>query len=700
MNVLKKSGQYEPLDISKITKQTEPACEGLGLSYEELEIDANISFVDGMKTEDIQAITINTAKLKVDVDAPNWTFAAARLSLYDLYHKIRRLYGSESTKTIYQDVTLQDYIAMNRDVLDFDNFDGYDFDLIESSIVQERDYLFNSQGIETLLSRYVIKNKDGEITELPQHLFMCLAMWLAKEEEDKNRWTLEFYNIFSKLEFLPGTPTLSNGRIKNRSCFSCFVGSAPDDLTGIFKGYGEQAEISKLGGGIGWDFSRIRAQGAPIQNVKNAAGGVVPWLKIENDIGVAVDQLGTRAGAINCTLECWHKDFPSFLDMKKTTGDERLRTEDLFITGSLPDLFMERIEEKGTWTLFDPYDVPELPNTFGSEFEEHYLNAEARFRKDPDSFANIPVQMKAKDLMKKFIIYFFERGVPFTTFKDTVNRGHKRPELGIIRSGNLCQEFFNPTNEHEISVCNLGSINLSKVYSYHDLQRVLPVANRLLDNVIDISHYPVQKAKDTQLKRRSIGLGVCGEGELMANNQIYYGTTKHFEYIEKLYEDFRVILLESSRKLAIERGPYAPGKLERNAYLSCIAPTSSIAILMGTTNSHEPAYGKKWFEENIDGNIPFVAPGINASNYQYYQSAYEVDQFKLIEATGIRQSKFDMGISHNVYLRPENVTVGIIYKIIKHAWKHGLKSLYYLRSASQKEVEIKEDKIACFGCEG
>ncbi|MCD6435604.1 MAG: hypothetical protein J7L15_04385, partial [Clostridiales bacterium] len=467
----------------------------------------------------------------------------------------------------------------------------------------------------------------------------------------------------------------------------------------------EQAEISKLGGGIGWDWTRARALGAPVQNVPNASGGIVPWLKIENDIAIAVDQLGTRAGAINCSVEIWHKDFPDFLDMKKTSGEERRRAEDLFLTASIPDLFMQRCELDANWTLFDSYDTKSLPkplyDIWGKEFEDAYVSLEIALEEDPEYFKNKPIVIKARDLMKKLITYYFERGMPFITFKDTVNRGHNNPELGIIRSGNLCQEFFNPVDEHEIAVCNLASINLSKVNTKEDMQRVIPTIVRMLDNVIDLSSYPVQKAKDTQLRRRSIGLGVCGEAELIANKQIHYGESEHLEFIDELYLNMKEITDTASYTLGQERGGWKTKKYgDRNAYKMCIAPTSSIAIIMGTTSSCEPVFAKKWFEENMDGNIPFTAPGISPDNYEYYTPAYDVDQIKMTKATGIRQKHFDMGISHNIFLRPENISIGKVYKIIHSAWKEGMKSLYYLRSESAKVEEIKDNNVSCFGCSG
>ncbi|MCD6435723.1 MAG: hypothetical protein J7L15_04985, partial [Clostridiales bacterium] len=280
MNIKKRNGELKSLDISKIVKQTTPACEGLNLSHEELEIEANISFTDGMASEDIQQILINTAKGKVDIDAPNWTFTAARLTLYDLYHRTRNLYNSDSTKKIYEDISLIDYLNHNLSILDFDKLGMFELNELNKAIFPARDYLFNSPGIETLISRYLIKDSNSKVTELPQHMFMCIAMWLAQNEDNPTKKAIEFYDVMSKLEAEPGTPTLANARLKNRSCFSCFVGSSPDTLKGIFTAYGEQAEISKLGGGIGWDWTRARALGAPVQNVPNASGGIVPWLKI------------------------------------------------------------------------------------------------------------------------------------------------------------------------------------------------------------------------------------------------------------------------------------------------------------------------------------------------------------------------------------------------------------------------------------
>lgn len=699
MLVKKRDNTLEPLDITNIRKQTMPAVDGLrNISFEEIELTASISFVDGILSSDIQEALINATKSMIDVDRPDATFAAARLRLYSLYHTTKRAYGKEKQRgQVYDAVTLSDYLDLNKEVLSYDA-SIFDVERLNAHINPEHDKLLTSISIETLMSRYLIQ-KAGTIVELPQHMFMSLAMFLAQKEKDPNGWAIRFYDVFADLLALPGTPTLSNGRIKGRSCFSCFVGSTADDIESIFDTYKEQGLISKGGGGIGWDWTRIRAKGGVIQDIFNAAGGVVPWMKIENDIAIAVDQLGTRKGAINVYIETWHKDILDFLDLKKSSGEERRRAEDLFISVSESDLFMQRVENNEMFTLFDPYDVPQLAETFDGDFIDLYVKYEQEFLNGTRTFTNEPVQINAKDLMKKIISYYWERGQPFHYFKDTVNRDHRHPEEGIIRSSNLCTEILQPTDEFRTIVCNLASINLSKVNTKEKFAEVVPVVIRALDNVIDISSYPTEKSRQTHAHTRSIGLGIMGEAQLIAENHIMYGSEEHKKYIDELYYNLEQAALQASQDLAVEKGPWKVGKDKRNAYIMAIAPTSSIALIAGTTATHEPVFNRKWEEESMLGVSTVTAPNISPDTYEYYISAYDVDPKDMIDLTAIRQKYVDQAISHNMYFRPEQTTGAMVYEAIMYAWKKGLKTLYYLRSKSIKKVIKQSDLVACSGCE-
>lgn len=703
MKIRKRSGKMANLDIGNIRKQTIPATYGLkNVSYEELELAANISFQDGMESRDIQTILIDTAKLLVDVDKADYTYVAGRLICYDLYHDIRRRYGlGKQRGQVYDAITLAKYLEHSEDKLSY-SIKGLDIEALEAAIVPERDELLTSLAMESLMHRYMLKIND-EIVELPQHMFMSLAIFHATAEhpKDRTKWALRFYEVMSKLEYLPATPTLSNGRTLKGNCMSCAVGSTPDNLTGIFDAYSEQAEGSKAGTGFGWDWSRVRALGGIIGDTRGASGGLVPWLKIENDIAVAVDQLGVRKGAFAVYLETWHKDIHDFLDMKRNSGEDKRLAKELFLGVSCSDLFMKRVENEEDFTLFDPYDVRILTETFGYEFEKHYEKFEKQFQKDPDSFTNPPVVVNAKSLYKKIQKYYWETGMPFWFFKDTANIYHENQELGLIRSTNLCTEIFQAANEYKTILCNLGSINLSIVNTKEDMERVIPIAMRMLDNIVDLNYYAIPKSEENQKHTRAVGLGIAGEAEMIANMHIMYGSDEHLEFIKEFYRDFSEISDNASVDLGKERGTWCEDSEYRNGYRRAIAPTSSIGIIMGTSPCHEAVYNKVWIEDNKMGNFKITAPHINPSNYQYYINAYEVDQERAVRATAIRQKEFDQGISQNLFFRP-GTSGKKVYDTIMLAWKLKLKSLYYLRSESAQldEVANKTTKIACFGCEG
>ncbi|PAF41217.1 ribonucleoside-diphosphate reductase subunit alpha [Helicobacter sp. 11S03491-1] len=787
ITVIKRSGRVEVLDISKIQKYTSNAVMDLdGVSQSELEVDAKIHFKDKITTEEIQQTLIKTAVDKIDVDTPNWTFVAARLFLYDLYHKVSGFTGYNS---------LQEYFdrGENEGKIIKGLKDKYDLDFLNSQIDQKRDLQFNYLGIKTLYDRYLIKDKQNKPIELPQHMFMAIAMFLAQNEANPNEWAVKFYNIISKFEVIAATPTLANARTTRHQLSSCYIGSTPDNIEGIFDAYKEMALLSKYGGGIGWDFSRVRGLGSFIDGHKNAAGGVVPFLKIANDVAIAVDQLGTRKGAIATYLEIWHTDINDFIDLRKNSGEERRRTHDLFPAVWICDLFMKRVEENALWTLFDPYQCSELTELYGEEFEKKYLE----YEKNPDV---IKEHISAKDLWKKILTNYFESGLPFLCFKDNANRANPNAHAGIIRSSNLCTEIFQNTNpSHYVieveyvdgskenfeefkevqtdagikkkankltsidalngkqifittrtqtggstAVCNLASINLSKIHTKEDIQRVLPIAIRMLDNVIDLNFYPNRKVKVTNFLNRAIGLGIMGEAQMLASSKIHWGSKEHFEKIDEVMELVSYHAILSSSNLAKEKGKYPQyegshwsrgifpidcankealklvdrGGLfgsscdweslrkivqtqgMRNGYLMAIAPTSSISILVGTTQTIEPVYKKKWYEENLSGLIPVVVPNLNLDTWNYYTSAYDIDQSDLIKAAAVRQKWIDQGQSTNIFMRLEKVSGKLLNEIYMLAWKLGLKSTYYLRSESPSVDEnVMDRSVECYNCQ-
>ncbi|NCO01722.1 MAG: ribonucleoside-diphosphate reductase subunit alpha [Epsilonproteobacteria bacterium] len=787
VTIIKRNGRTEQLDISKIQKYTSAAVKDLtNVSQSELEVDAQIHFRDGITSEEIQKTLIKTAVDKIDIDAPNWTFVASRLFLFNLYHQVNGFTGYGSLENYFSRGEKEGRIL-------FGLKEMYDLERLEKHIKPERDLLFNYLGVKTLNDRYLIKDRKSNPIELPQHMFMAIAMFLAQREENREEWAIKFYNMISLFEVMLATPTLSNARTTRHQLSSCYIGSTPDNIEGIFDAYKEMAMLSKFGGGIGWDWTQVRSMGSFIDGHKNAAGGTVPFLKITNDIAIAVDQLGTRKGAIAVYLEPWHIDINDFLDLKKNSGEERRRAHDLFPALWLNDLFMQRVQEDGIWTLFDPYDCGDLAKLHGEDFNKKYAEYE-------QNESLIKERIKAKDLWKKILTSYFETGSPFLCFKDNANRANPNDHYGVIRSSNLCTEIFQNTepNHYKIklifengesisyeedelvtvdsgltkqakkvtaldslggipiyvvekekidgatAVCNLASVNLSRINTKEDIDRIVPTAIRCLDNVIDLNFYPVEKVKRTNMRSRSIGLGVMGEAQMLAEQGIMWGSQEHFDKVDEIMEAVSYNAINSSSDIAAEKGSYpefegskwsrgilpmdhanaevrnlvdrgglfAPtyewdalrSKIKkqgmRNGYLMAIAPTSSISILTGTTQAIEPVFKRKWFEENLSGLIPVVVPNLSPDTWGYYTPAYELDQRILIKAAAIRQKWLDQGQSLNIFITLDKASGKYLNDIYMMAWKLGLKSTYYLRSQSPEMASDVEDRsMECVGCQ-
>ena len=787
ITIIKRNGRTEPLDITKIQKYTSAAVKDLdNVSQSELEVDAQIQFRDGITSKEIQQTLIKTAVDKIDIDAPNWTFVASRLFLFNLYHQVNGYTGYSSLKEYFERCEKEGKILLGLKEM-------YNLDELEKHIKPERDMQFNYLGVKTLYDRYLIKDRNSNPIELPQHMFMAIAMFLAQREENKEEWAVKFYDMISKFEVMLATPTLSNARTPRHQLSSCYIGSTPDNIEGIFDSYKEMALLSKFGGGIGWDWTNVRSMGSYIDGHKNAAGGTIPFLKITNDIAVAVDQLGTRKGAIAVYMEPWHIDVNDFLDLKKNSGEERRRAHDLFPALWINDLFMQRVQEDGIWTLFDPYDCKELTLLYGEEFNKKY----EEFENDESI---IKEKVKAKQLWKKILTSYFESGSPFLCFKDNANRANPNSHTGVIRSSNLCTEIFQNTNpnhykikfifedgesvsyeEEEIikvdsglqkpakkvtaldaiggrqiyivekekidgdtAVCNLASVNLSRINTKEDIDRIVPIAIRALDNVIDLNFYPLEKVKRTNMKTRAIGLGVMGEAQMLAQKGISWGSQEHFDKIDELLESVSFNAISASSDIALEKGSYpeyegskwskgimpmdhanaevkklvdrgglfasayeweelrAKVKKQgmRNGYLMAVAPTSSISILTGTTQAIEPVFKRKWYEENLSGLIPVVVPELSPDTWAYYTPAYDLNQTVLIKAAAIRQKWLDQGQSLNIFITLDKASGKYLNEIYMLAWKLGLKSTYYLRSQSPEMASDVEDRsMECVGCQ-
>ena len=408
MKVIKRNGRTEEVDISKIRKYTTDAVAGLkNVSLSELELDAQIQFRDGISTAEIQDTLIKTAVEKIDVDRPDWTFVAARLFLYSLHKRVAKKNGYNHLREYFERGEREGRILLGLK-------EKYDLDDLNDYIKPERDLQFTYLGIKTLYDRYLIKDKKGEPIELPQQMFMGIAMFLAQNEFNPQEWAKKFYDLISKFEVMLATPTLSNARTTRHQLSSCYIGSTSDNIEGIFDSYKEMALLSKFGGGVGWDWCKVRAMGGSIDGHKNAAGGIIPFLKITNDIAVAVDQLGTRKGAIAVYIETWHMDIYDFVDLRKNSGEERRRTHELFPALWINDLFMKRVKENAKWTLFDPLETGDLCELYGEAFEARYEEYEQN-----EKISKTIVD--AKELWKKILLNYFESGMPFLCFKDTAN---------------------------------------------------------------------------------------------------------------------------------------------------------------------------------------------------------------------------------------------------------------------------------------
>jgi ribonucleoside-diphosphate reductase len=847
LKVQKRDGRLEELNIENIRKQTIPACEGLaGTSYEDLELSAKIMFTDGIKTSDIQESLIRAAQNKIDMDAPNWTYVAARLRLYDLYHRIKRIYGKEQSGDVYSIVTLSDYINKNKELFSdwYTKYTNEEIEELNNYIVSGRDKLFTLPAILTVENRYLLVDTD-EVVELPQHMFMTIAMFVAQHETNKLTWVKRFYDQTSTLHFIAATPINANGRKKDSATASCLVHSMADTLDSIMETLNDLAQGSKLGAGHGVDTSRLRATGSILRGIKNRGTGIVPIMKLHNDIALAVNQLGVRQGAITDTLEVWHIDTYDFIDLRKRSGEERRRAQDLFLCVSIPSLFIKRIKENGVWTFFDPYDAPNLTETYGEEFEALYTKYEKEFLNKERYFNPYTKQVPVQEVINKLIYSWTTEGLPFWFFKDNVNKTHKyHKELGIIRSSNLCvtaetrlltqeygntpigelvnkgitkvhcwngdewslttigktadsakvltvefsngetiratemhkwyvdmdgsmvelrtaglkpgmliykyelpdgtlvdnvriesvtdkgeyeptycgtepkrhklmfngvltgncQELLQPVNENETVVCNLGSVNVARYTTDENLDNTLEVAVRFLDNVIDVSGYSTEKARRTQLARRSIGIGFLGEAEYLAVNHIHYGSKEHEEWIHKFYKYSTEKIDQYSIELAKEKGGCEVDPSIRNAYRVCIAPNTASGLLAGTTPSHEPLYARVYTENSKIGSYKVTAPNISLDNISYYKNAFEIPHMDQIRMLAARQKYIDMSISNSLYEEDVSKISSIdIIKVIVKAHDLGVKTLYYFRTKAKKTGEIEEviegKKITCEGCE-
>ena len=535
------------------------------------------------------------------------------------------------------------------------NLAEFDLTLLGEALQADRDLQFTYLGLQTLYDRYFIHSDEIRF-ELPQIFFMRVAMGLATREDDPNARAIEFYRLLSSFDYMSSTPTLFNSGTLRPQLSSCYLTTVPDDLFGIYGAIQDNAMLSKFAGGLGNDWTPVRALGAYIKGTNGKSQGIVPFLKVVNDTAVAVNQGGKRKGAVCAYLETWHMDIEEFLDLRKNTGDDRRRTHDMNTANWIPDLFMKRVFEDGDWTLFSPNDAPDLHDLYGKAFETRYEQYEQMAR---DGELKLHKTLKAQSLWRKMLGMIFETGHPWMTFKDPCNLRSPQQHCGVVHSSNLCTEITLNTNAEEIAVCNLGSVNLPQhiedgKLNLVKLRSTVRTAIRMLDNVIDINYYSVPQAETSNFRHRPIGLGLMGFQDALYRTDTSYGSDDAVTFADRSMEAISYFAIEASSELAQERGAYSSyeGSLwsrgifpldsldilvkergeqyidvnqdktldwddlkakvaqagMRNSNVMAIAPTATIANITGVSQSIEPTYQNLYVKSNLSGEFTVVNP--------------------------------------------------------------------------------------------
>lgn len=653
-------GSLAPLDMNRLNTIVAEACENLA------EVDGALiqretlkNLYDGVAIKDVNTALVMTARTLVERE-PNYSFVTARLLMDTLRAEALGFLGVADAATHHEMAdlyakALPAYIAKG---VEFELLDpalaGFDLERMGAAIDHERDQQFTYLGLQTLYDRYFI-HKDGVRFELPQVFFMRVAMGLALGEKDREARAIEFYNLLSSFDYMASTPTLFNAGTLRPQLSSCYLTTVPDDLSGIYHAIHDNAMLSKFAGGLGNDWTPVRALGSYIKGTNGKSQGVVPFLKVVNDTAVAVNQGGKRKGAVCAYLETWHLDIEEFIELRKNTGDDRRRTHDMNTANWIPDLFMKRVFEDGKWTLFSPSEVPDLHDLTGKAFEERYEYYEAL-----TEYNKIKVfkTIQAKDLWRKMLSMLFETGHPWLTFKDPCNLRSPQQHVGVVHSSNLCTEITLNTNKDEIAVCNLGSINLPNhivdgKLDHAKLQRTVHTAVRMLDNVIDINYYSVPQARNSNMKHRPVGLGIMGFQDALYLQHIAYGSDAAVEFADRSMEAVSYFAIQASCDLADERGAYetfqgslwskgilpldsqqilieargakyidvnldetldwAPVRERvqkgiRNSNIMAIAPTATIANITGVSQSIEPTYQNLYVKSNLSGEFTVINP--------------------------------------------------------------------------------------------
>ncbi len=761
--VIKSNETKEKFDIKKIKKVFNRAVKG----YEKkCKFDIFIeefkkNLIPEMHSKDINRLMVKTSVDLISTANIAWQHVAARIFLSNLYKqsirnrkiKIEEIYTPEKYKELFDT-----YIKEGLYYKDFYKYYSKK-DILKAGqkLNIKTDDTYEYTTVLSFAKRYLL-NPNDVIRELPQEMYMSLALFLAipENKEDRLEYAFKLYKYISEQYISLPTPTLLNGRTNYHQLSSCFKLNVDDDLRAIYHSIENMAQISKFGGGVGVYLGNIRPRGGSIRGVKGVSGGVNPWIKVINDTAVAVNQLGSRIGAISVTLDVWHLDIFDFLDLQTETGDIRNKAYDIFPAVSIPDLFMKRVKKNETWTLFDPHEVEEvygvkLQDKFNENFDSFYKKLEKSKKLENKKTVN------AKELFVKHLKVVVETGMPYVFFRDTVNKFNPNSHVGNIYSSQLCTEicqntsptkFLEETLENgdikitykpgDSVVCNLASINIAKVNSEEVAKKVFPIMMHALDNVISLNYYPLKEAEITAMKYRSVGVGYLGLAEYLATNQFNYNSKDARNEVNKLFEMYAFYTYKSSMALAKDRGSYelfegseySKGKIlnktkewfykntkrgndwevlindikkhgVRFAYHTAPAPNTSTAGVVGTTAALLPIYKKYFVETNLSAPTVRVAPKLAPENYFFYKEYTSMDMRDVIDMIAIIYPWIDQSISFEWMIDPATTKPKDLFEYYFRAWKKEIKTVYYVRSMSADVSRVNDsDAKVCDGCSG
>lgn len=754
--VIKRDGSQADFSLPKITKTIELALDGFALEKSKIIETISSFFQNEMKTSEIIKALMLSALNLTSVIEPDWKNVAGRLKLFDLYKQVRRNRNAENTVP-YNYPHFLDYAIENGiySPIIKEKYSAEEINSAASFIIPEYDLVYDYAGINLLTKRYLCEYQD-KIVELPQDMFLSIAL-LIEQDEDKSVRMAQVKDTYQKLadrKISLATPLLMNLRRPNGNLSSCFITAMDDNRDSIFYVIDQISSISKFGGGVGVNISRVRCKGARIKGIKNSSGGVIPWIRIINDTAVAVNQQGKRKGAVTVSLDMWHLDIEDFLELRTENGDQRMKAYDIFPQVVVPDLFMKRVEKNERWLLVDPHEVREkygleIANLWGEEFEKLYaqLELDAGFGK-----LEMCKFVPAKEMLKRIMKSQVETGMPYIAFKDTLNRYNPNKHDGVIVGTNLCTEshsnvrpskfaekrlengkIISEITEGLVHVCNLVSINLANVENDEELNNICQTSVRILDNAIDFTQVPILEGSQHNQRYRTIGVGTMGLADMLAKHDIPYINSA--DYVDDLYEKIALYNIRASVEIAKKKGTFGAyegsdwskglilGKRQiwfnanskykdswntifadlekygiRNSQISAIAPNTSSSLIQGCSASVLPIYSKFFVETHGKGSIPNCPPFIK-DKFWFYQENRNIDQRKIIEIMSRINKWIDTGISIELmYNLNRNIRAVDIYETIMDAWKKDIKTIYYTRTIQKDgSAATKEECVSCAG---